>query len=134
MKFKNNYFVAHLLNSNKLQGEIPRSIFQQENLVWLDLSSNNLSGVVFFEQFSRLQGLSSLGLSFNRLSLVSNNHDNYTLPKAIVFLNLSSYNISEFPYALRSLESLLELDLSNNRIRGMSPNGFGMWERIHCII
>lgn len=104
-EFKYNYLIVLLLNSNKLQGQIPRSIFQQVNLYWLDLSSNNLSGVVILEKFSKFQALASLGLSSNRLSLVFNKSANLTLPKSMGFLNLSSCNITEFPYSLRSIES-----------------------------
>ncbi|KAL6275917.1 hypothetical protein ACE6H2_019518 [Prunus campanulata] len=57
-------FVANLtrlstliLTGNNFQGEIPGSLFQLKNLEYLDLSSNNLSGFVEFDQFSKLKKL-----------------------------------------------------------------------------
>ncbi|KAF3434343.1 hypothetical protein FNV43_RR25446 [Rhamnella rubrinervis] len=108
------------LEGNKLHGPIPISVFQQQNLMSLDLSQNNLSGAVGLDQFSKLKNLWYLSLSYNKLSLSFNNFDNYTLPN-LAFLELSSCNISEFPYFLRASEYLLRLDLSRNKIQGNIP-------------
>ncbi|XP_062081197.1 receptor-like protein 19 [Humulus lupulus] len=107
--------------SNGRAGSFPRSIFQQVNLTDLELSSNNLSGVVQFDQFSKLKKLQIFYLSDNSLSLVSNSNNNDTLPNILSELHLSSCGISEFPYSLRSLENLRYLDLSNNQIEGSVP-------------
>ncbi|KAF3433854.1 hypothetical protein FNV43_RR24957 [Rhamnella rubrinervis] len=113
--------LRHLnLEGNKLHGPIPVSVFQQENLSYLDLSGNNLSGVVGLDQFSKLKNLDYLSFSYNNLSLSFNNFDNYTLPN-LVFLGLSTCNLSEFPYFLRASESLNSLDLSENKIQGNIP-------------
>lgn len=37
--------------------EIPKSIFELTNVLWLDLSSKNLSGIVEFGKFRILQNL-----------------------------------------------------------------------------
>ncbi|XP_062081203.1 receptor-like protein 36 [Humulus lupulus] len=87
----------------------------------LELSSNNLSDVVQFDQFSKLKKLQILYLSDNSLSLVSNSNNNDTLPNTLSELHLSSCGISEFSYSLRSLENLRYLDLSNNQIEGSVP-------------
>ncbi|XP_024021935.1 receptor-like protein 9DC3 [Morus notabilis] len=120
-EFQYNSLVTLALSSNKLEGLIPGSIFQQVNLFWLHLSSNNLSGVIHLEQFSRLKKLKSLSLSFNSLSVDSINSTTYVLPNTLWRLELSSCNITGFPYSLRSLENLEYLDLSSNRIDGSVP-------------
>ncbi|XP_024025996.1 receptor-like protein 9DC3 [Morus notabilis] len=108
------------LSYNQFTGRIG-STFQQVNLRSLDVSSNNLSGIIHLEQFSRLKKLESLSLSFNSLSVDSINSTTYVLPNTLWRLELSSCNITGFPYSLRSLENLEFLDLSNNRIDGSVP-------------
>ncbi|XP_020417914.1 LRR receptor-like serine/threonine-protein kinase GSO2 [Prunus persica] len=117
IEFQSRSLSGLLLNDNKLDGLIPRSIFELENLRWLDLSSNNLSGTVEFEKFSKLQ---ILNLSFNHLSLSFNHLRNNTLPQ-LELLDLSSCNISEFPYFLRAAPKLDTLSLSHNRIQANIP-------------
>ncbi|XP_008227112.2 PREDICTED: receptor-like protein 12 [Prunus mume] len=108
------------LRDNKLDGLIPRSIFELEKVTDLDLSSNKLSGTLEFEKFSKLRNLQSLNLSFNHLSLSFNHLSNNTWPQ-LELLDLSSCNISEFPYFLRSSQNLERLYLSHNRIQADIP-------------
>ncbi|ONI14398.1 hypothetical protein PRUPE_4G279000 [Prunus persica] len=108
------------LRDNKLDGLIPRSIYEQVNLQVLDLSSNNLGGNLEFEKFSKLPSLSELNLSFNHISLSFNHLNNNTWPQ-LELLDLSSCNISEFPYFLRASQNLDMLYLSHNRIRADIP-------------
>ncbi|PON93366.1 Leucine-rich repeat, typical subtype [Trema orientale] len=133
-EFQYDSLIKFHLGYNKLQGLFPSSIFQQVNLSSLLLSSNNLSGVMPLDQFSKLKNLERLGLSYNSLSLVSINSTDFTLPNTISALDLSSCGLGEFPYSLRSLENLEQLNLSNNQIEGsIFPIGCGMWGRIHCV-
>ncbi|CAL9017987.1 unnamed protein product [Prunus brigantina] len=120
MEFQSRSLSSLGLRDNKLDGLIPRSIFELENLRELDLSSNNLSGTVEFEKFSKLQSLNWLNLSFNHLSLSFNHLSNNTWPQLEV-LDLSSCNISEFPYFLRASQNLNMLYLSHNRIQADIP-------------
>ncbi|XP_062076955.1 receptor-like protein 7 [Humulus lupulus] len=112
------------LHDNKLQGMIPRSVSLQSNLFWLDLSSNNLAGVVEFDLFAKLQILHHLNLSFNNFSSASSNSINYTLPM-LSELSLSSCNITQFPLFLKALTNLMVVDLSNNQIQGKVPKWLG---------
>ncbi|XP_030509716.2 receptor like protein 22-like [Cannabis sativa] len=120
-EFQHNCLVSLYLAYNNLQGFFPTSIFQQVNLSDLHLLSNNMSGVVQLDQFLKLKKLKYLNLSNNSFSCISNNYNNDTFPNTLSSLYLSSCGISEFPYFLRSLKNLAELDLSNNQIEGSVP-------------
>ncbi|KAK6270170.1 hypothetical protein POUND7_007275, partial [Theobroma cacao] len=113
------------LGNNKLQGQIPKSIFELVNLTDLDLSSNNLSGIVELDALLKLQNLEWLDLSYNSLSSINSNISaTYTLPN-LQILYLPSFNIGEFPI-LSGSTNLAALDLSNNRIYGQIPKW--MWD------
>ncbi|KAL5180640.1 Receptor-like protein 39 [Glycine soja] len=71
----------------------------------LDLSSNNLSGP-FRTSVLKLSTLSTLRLSSNKFNGIS-------------YLYLASCNLKTFPSFLRNLSGLVELDLSDNQIRGI---------------
>ena len=88
------------------------------NLIELDISSNNLSGIVKFELFTKFQNISYLAFSHNSLSLSINKNFNHTFPK-LAILELASCNITEFPNFFNT--SFTVLDLSNNRIYGRIP-------------
>ncbi|CAL8152133.1 unnamed protein product [Prunus armeniaca] len=120
LALSSNQLSVLTLDDNKLDGQIPRSIFEFENLSDLDLSSNNLGGNLEFEKFSKLQSLCRLNLSFNHLSMSFNHLSNNTWPQ-LELLDLSSCNISEFPYFLRASQNLGVLYLSHNRIHADIP-------------
>ena len=91
-----------LLYNNRLNGSIPKSISNLVKLQKLDISSNNLSGTIEFDMFSKLNETDFLDLSYNSLSLSINNNLKYTFPK-LKYLKLASCNITVFPYFLRNL-------------------------------
>ncbi|KAH0976475.1 hypothetical protein GBA52_026194 [Prunus armeniaca] len=86
----------------------------------LSLSGNNLSGLVEFDQFSKLKKLKGLELSNNMLSVEIRNYISATLPK-LQTLALGSCNLTEFPKFLKNQSELTELDLSDNYIHGPIP-------------
>ena len=122
-EFKSNSLEHIDLGYNKLHGSIPRSISRFVNLIYLSLSSNNLSIMLELEMFSKVKNLKLLDLSNNNLVGINNNVT-YTLPN-LQLLNLSSCNISEFPIFLRAATTLQLLDLSKNRIYGQVPRWLG---------
>ncbi|XP_016648431.1 PREDICTED: receptor-like protein 12 [Prunus mume] len=120
IEFQSRSLKYLFLSENKLGGLIPRSIYELQNLQYLSLSSNNLGGNLEFEKFSKLRSLTLLNLSFNHLSLSFNHLSNNTWPQ-LKLLDLSSCNITEFPYFLRSSQNLDTLYLSHNRIQADIP-------------
>ncbi|XP_039070981.1 receptor-like protein 6 [Hibiscus syriacus] len=108
------------LSSNNFSGVIESDGFLRlENLTTLDLSKNNFSGVVKFDVFSKMKSLMGLDLSNNKLLSWGSESVavNSTFPK-LNTLSLSSCNGRTFPDFLRLAESLTDLDLSYNKIQG----------------
>ncbi|KAL4311492.1 hypothetical protein GQ457_01G034190 [Hibiscus cannabinus] len=124
-------------------GSIPSSIANLSNLVNLDLSDNNLSGSIPkpILQLPRLESLFIQGNSFSSMKLgmlvqiknlrglgLSNismltERDNKTLTfPQLETLILRSCNLTEFPGFIKTLDKLVDLDLSNNHIHGVVPN------------
>ncbi|XP_073126336.1 receptor-like protein EIX1 [Henckelia pumila] len=84
------------LSSNKIEGNIPKEVFQMEGLVSLNLSRNHIRGSIDPE-IGRMESLESLDLSQNQL-------------------------FGEIPIGLGTLHFLAFLDLSNNFFSGKIPS------------
>ncbi|BBH02108.1 receptor like protein 34, partial [Prunus dulcis] len=111
IEFQSRSLLALGLSHNKLDGQIPRSIFELENLDYLDLSSNQLSGnIIEFQSRS----LSWLYLHDNKLDgLIPRSI--FELEK-VTELDLSSNNLSGTVEFGSKLQSLRELNLSFNHL------------------
>ncbi|XLT92282.1 hypothetical protein HN873_013957 [Arachis hypogaea] len=111
------------LEDNSFHGEIPRSLFRLKNLESLSLSDNVFEGYLAVDMFLKLKMLNVLDLSFNRLSLFSQNRDvNVTTLPPIHWLGLSGCNlIGEVPTWMMNLTSPYYLDLSQNNLQGEIP-------------
>ncbi|XP_062078755.1 receptor-like protein 7 [Humulus lupulus] len=120
-EFKSRFLESLQLGTNKLHSLIPSSIFLQENLRILYLSTNNLYGVLELNKFSMLRNLENLDLSYYNFTLSSNNYDGNNLFPRLQYLSLASCNIVAFPYFLKSLKKLKRIDLSHNQIHGSIP-------------
>ncbi|KAF9665246.1 hypothetical protein SADUNF_Sadunf16G0102600 [Salix dunnii] len=108
-------------SSNKLEGPIPSSVFDLAKLNVLELSSNKLNGTVELHLVQKLPNLTTLGLSYNNLTVIARgkNSNVSSLPQ-IKKLRLASCNLTVFP-DLRSQSKLFHLDLSDNQITGQVP-------------
>ncbi|KAL0000625.1 hypothetical protein SO802_014406 [Lithocarpus litseifolius] len=126
----NNSLQILRLENNQLYGSIPNSISNLVNLTELDISSNDLGGIVEFDRSTNLKELHTLDLSNNSMFLGIKSNSNNTFP-ALWGLKLASCKIVEFPNFLQSSKDLEYLDLSNNRISNQIPElMFGVVENI----
>ncbi|CAD6341695.1 unnamed protein product, partial [Miscanthus lutarioriparius] len=115
------------LSDNQLTGQIPESLFQLANLQILYLDSNKLMGTIKLISIWGLTNLNELDLSNNMISLIDTEGDTIApyLP-SIEYLNFASCNLRELPDALRYIDTITDLDLSNNQIKGAIPSW--VWE------
>ncbi|KAF3949035.1 hypothetical protein CMV_025038, partial [Castanea mollissima] len=118
-EFQPNNSLQYLrVENNRLYGSIPNSISNLVNLIEINLSSNDLSGIVELDKSTNLAELETLDVSNNSRLLGIKSNSNYTFLQK---LDLSSCNITEFPNFLKSSKLLKKLELSNNRISSQIP-------------
>lgn len=110
------------LSNNVLAGEIPKSVSKLSGVKILTLAWNNFSGIVELDWFRNLKELSSLDLSYNRLTVQGGDGNSSLSFPAISTLKLASCNLTQVPSFLKSQDQMTYLDLSNNRIGGAIPN------------
>uniref|UniRef100_A0ACD5YEQ7 Uncharacterized protein n=1 Tax=Avena sativa TaxID=4498 RepID=A0ACD5YEQ7_AVESA len=139
-----NIFVLDLAKNYRLNGSIPKDIFELSSLSWyLDLSYNALSGTLPSEVGS-LTNLNTLTLSGNQLSgkipegiqncivmewlSLDNNLFEGSIPqslknmKRLTVLNLTMNKLSgNIPDVLGSIRNLQELYLAHNNLSGLIP-------------
>ncbi|CAH2040984.1 unnamed protein product [Thlaspi arvense] len=111
------------LSKNQFEGHISKvqfnSSFNWSNLVYLDLSENQLSGD-FFSNLIEAQNLKHLNLAHNQF------YEHY-FPEIRVISGLEHLNLSEtdlvghIPAEISELSCLKTLDLSKNRLSGEVP-------------
>ncbi|XP_057724877.1 receptor-like protein 35 [Arachis stenosperma] len=117
-----SYSLEHLdLCNNELHGNFPESIFHLVNLTDLCLSSDNWSGIVNFQLFSKLQNLEHLYLSgCSSLLLKSETSVNHTFSN-LWELQLLSSNITGWLEFSGKFPNLDYLKLYNNSLQGKVP-------------
>jgi Leucine-rich repeat (LRR) protein len=117
------------LQRNELSGMIPQSLMVLPNLTKLNIEGNNLMGSVNLASLWRLENLTSLVLSHNKLTVTVSEGSNSSsiYPSRLVELGLASCNMRMIPNLLMHVNHMEDLDLSNNKIRGDILNW--IWER-----
>ncbi|KAM6570792.1 hypothetical protein CsatB_018777 [Cannabis sativa] len=112
------------LSSNKLTGSVPQSLSNLKILRYLDLSRNSLSGTLKFDSFLKLKNLTFLNLEYNMISSLlieeRKREPNSTFSN-LEFLSLASCKLSKFPEFIVHQNNLVFLDLSHNHIHGQIP-------------
>ncbi|GAB2283479.1 ubiquitin-protein ligase E3 Brl2 [Dionaea muscipula] len=127
------------LSSAGLQGQIPpRFLSQCPSLAYVDLSENNLTGVIPVMMFSgRSNKLEFLDLSFNRLSgPISGMRIEGHSCMSLTMLNLSANELTgSIPFSLSNCTNINTLNLSNNLLTGEIPHGlfFGQFNSLQRI-
>jgi len=115
------------LSSNQLTGSIPKSFFQLANLRDLGLESNKLTGTIELGSIWRLRNLTYLNLGNNMISLVEKEGDTiFSHSLKIQLLYIASCNLTKFPESLKYIDTIQDIDLSNNKIEGAIPSW--VWE------
>ena len=97
--------------------KLPQSISLASRLTALDISNNKLEQLEHAD-LEKLQGLHSLRLSNNRLTVMPKYFGQY---KALRSLNLASNSLTEFPDYMCEIKTLIDLDISFNAISEL-PN------------
>ncbi|MFQ6655827.1 hypothetical protein Gotur_026215 [Gossypium turneri] len=107
------------IGNNYLTGLIPKSILQLPSLERLYIGGNSFSSMKL-DMFVQLKNLKGLHLS-NVSLLIESDNRSLTFPQ-LESLMLRSCNLTEFPEFIKRQDKLVDLDLSNNHIRGVVPN------------
>ncbi|XP_027111968.2 uncharacterized protein [Coffea arabica] len=113
-----------VLDYNQLSGSLPSEMFNISSLEAIGLQNNSLSGSLSSNICSRLQGLTWLDLSINELSGMI--PASLSECSKLRVLGLSYNNFSGvMPEEVGNLTALQELYLSENNLIGVIPEGFG---------
>ena len=111
------------LSSNNLNGSIPNAFGNMTTLAYLDLSSNQLQGEIPKATFSNISCLVDLYLSGNQLH--GSNPDAFANMVSLESLELSENQLEgEMPKSLRDLCNLRSLILSYNNLTGLLEKDF----------
>ena len=114
------------LSSNNLEGPFPMSVINLPGIKSLSFSYNKFNGSFQLDAIQQLRNLSSLDLSYNKMSVkYSGTASSLPFPQFSTF-KLASCNLSTFPDFLKNQSKLIILDLSKNQIHGEIPNW--IWE------
>lgn len=121
------------LNGNQLSGQIPKSISQLSQLIFLSIGRNQIEGPLPSGMFS-LQNLQTLDLSFNLLNLSSIPMWMAELP-SLSRVYLAGCGIKgKIPEFFRTTPSpLQELDLSVNHLSGSIPAWIGSLTQLYSL-
>ncbi|KAJ9693225.1 hypothetical protein PVL29_012110 [Vitis rotundifolia] len=120
------------LSDNNLSGEFPQEITKLFGLVFLNLSRNQITGVIPSNIGEFLPNLQVLSLSGNRIT--------GTIPDSIgritnlEVIDFSRNNLSgSIPSTINNCSSLLVLDLGKNNLFGMLPKSLGQLQSLQSL-
>ncbi|KAJ1699869.1 hypothetical protein LUZ63_008381 [Rhynchospora breviuscula] len=108
---------------NSLSGPVPLSIRRLTQLIELDLSHNNFSGVITGKHLSKMTNLETVDLSSSSLRLIINT--NWLPPFKLRSADFSSCRLGpNFPKWLKWQTHISDLDISNTSIADKVPVWF----------
>ncbi|KAG8643800.1 hypothetical protein MANES_11G067400v8 [Manihot esculenta] len=109
------------LSHNQLEGPLPIELSKLENVQEMDVSSNNLTGNIFF-QISSCIALRMMNFAHN--SLQGNLPDSLGDLKNLESFDVSGNHLSgKIPESLNKIDTLTYLNLSFNNFEGLIPHG-----------
>lgn len=111
------------LSDNHLIGHVPLEISTLTKLAWLDLSYNDLDGLITEELFDGLKSLKNIGLSDNRLKIVVGS--DWIPPFRLKVANLASCHIGPlFPSWFKWPMGISHINISRGNIIDRLPDWF----------
>ncbi|EEC68370.1 hypothetical protein OsI_36507 [Oryza sativa Indica Group] len=111
------------LSDNHLIGHVPLEISTLTKLAWLDLSYNDLDGLITEELFDGLKSLKNIGLSDNRLKIVVGS--DWIPPFRLKVANLASCHIGPlFPSWFKWQMGISHINISRGNIIDRLPDWF----------
>ncbi|RVW45255.1 putative leucine-rich repeat receptor-like protein kinase [Vitis vinifera] len=120
------------LSHNGFNSTIPHWLFQMRNLVYLDLSSNNLRGSILEAFANGTSWLETLDLGFNDLGGFLPNSLGKLYNLKFLWLWDNSF-VGSIPSSIGNLSYLEELYLSDNAMNGTIPEALGRLSKLVAI-
>jgi len=118
-----NSLESLILKNNSLR--FMPSFYLFQNLIYLDLSYNKLSGIFYVD----LNYLEALDLSYNRLDRFETSLFSFELKQSLEKLSLDANRFETMP--VLNLENLLELSISSNKLKSIDANVFRYLEQLN---
>ncbi|XP_021822179.1 receptor-like protein kinase [Prunus avium] len=111
------------LSENNLNGAIPASLCNMQNLSMLSLRRNQLSGV-FPQAWSLWHNMRVVDVADNNLS--GNIPSSMGVPSSLIILKMNNNNFGgKIPSGLKNSTSLCSIDLGGNKFTGSVPRWIG---------
>ncbi|CAD7701909.1 unnamed protein product [Ostreobium quekettii] len=126
---------AFIARDARLFGKVPPSLANPEQLTFLELGANELTGR-FPDGVEELPNIHTLSLQRNKISGLPKawNIADRNNPTTLKFVDFGSNKIrGKFPLMLATVEHMDYLDLSRNKLKGTLPDAPGVFPNIYTL-